>query len=166
MQPLPEQLRHCRNQRSKPITYIAEYIGISCLLFATLIFLGWFHLSVPPLFYFNFSWIGIAGLLVYYYFLDLFLAIIMTVIFVILTVISNLISQPIISKVGFFIFLFVLIIGIIGLALGRFFENKPLAARINWRELLIIPLFMLAEVLCSFGMRRDLKDIVIKKNPH
>ncbi|MGB6977020.1 MAG: hypothetical protein WBE18_06180 [Gammaproteobacteria bacterium] len=164
MQSLVEQLSYYAQQRSKPITQTLEYIGIFCLLFAALIFLGWFHLSVPNLFAFNFSWVGMVALLVYYYFLDIYLAVIMTIILIILTAISNLISQPVLSYTGCCIFLFFLIVGIVGMSLGRYFENKPLVARINWRELLIIPLFMLAAALCSFGLRKDLKDIVMRSH--
>jgi uncharacterized membrane protein YGL010W len=158
MQKLAPQLKLYQSFHTLRITKITHFIGIPCLVFALLIFLGWLHLAMPPLFNISLSWLGIIAILIYYYFLDVMLAAGLTVILILMGVVATFISQPMVTITGVLIWLFFLIVGIIAQAVGHFYEKNKPAFMSNINQILIAPLFVFAELMFALGYRQDLKD--------
>ncbi len=157
-----EQLRIYHSFHTLPITRVTHYIGVPLLLFAALIFLGWIHISVPSLFDINLAWIGILGLLIYYYWMDVTSGLGMTVILIIMTLIANLISQPEITETGAIVFFVVLILGAIAQAIGHLLEKKKPAFTESLTQVFIAPLYLYLEVLFKLGFRKNLQDQIEK----
>lgn len=143
---------------TKLITKITHFIGVPLILFSLLIFLGWIHLAVPNLFALNLAWIAILFLLVYYFFLDIPFAVIMTPILIVLCFLASLISQPAITKKGIYIFLTLFFIGWALQLIGHLFERKKPAFTHQFSQILIAPLFLLAEIMLARGYREGLKQ--------
>lgn len=158
MQNLAQQLSLYQSYHTQRITKITHFIGVPCLIFALLIFLGWIHISLPPLFSINLAWISVVALLVYYYFLDVMLAAGMTVILILMALIAEFLSQPSITLFGFLTWLSFMIIGVIAQFIGHFYEKKKPAFMDNITQLLIAPLFLFAELMFALGYRQDLKE--------
>lgn len=159
-----EQLSVYHSFHTLPITRATHYIGVPLLLFAALIFLGWIHISVPNLFDINLAWIGVLGLLIYYYLIDVISALGMTVILIILTFLANLVSQPAITATGAIIFFVILILGVISQLIGHLLEKKKPAFTENLLQVFIAPLYLYLEVLFKFGFRKELEAEIVRRS--
>lgn len=151
-----DQLMIYESYHTQQITKVTHFIGVPALVFAAMIFFGWIHLSVPNIFSINLAWIGLVLLLIYYFYLDILLALGMAVILILMTIMAEFISQPIITKAGFIIFMIFLIVGIVAQLIGHLYEQKKPAFTENFKQILIAPIFLFAEVMFHLGYRQDL----------
>lgn len=146
-----------RQQFTKPITKLLQYITVPLIYFSVLIFLGWIHVAVPNLFSINLAWLSIMGLLVYYYILDIPFGVVMTVIFIILGLLADLISQPAITGIAFVVFLVLLVVGVTLLLISHMIEGKKPALLQVFSQLHVAPMFLIAQVAFKHGYRKELR---------
>lgn len=162
MKSLTEQLSAYYQFHTQKINKIAHFVGVPCIVFALMIFLGWIHLAVPNIFSINFNWILLIALLIYYFKLDVLLAAGLGVILILMAILAEFISQPAVTLGGFIIFLVLFIIGTIALFVGHYYEKQKPAFLKDWRQVLIGPMFLFAELMFALGYRLDLKEEVNK----
>ena len=160
MKTLAEQMRIYEQYHTKEVTKITHYIGVPMVIFGLMIFFGWIHLSMPPLFDIPLERILILALLIYYFFLDWMIAIATTVIAIIMAFISELVSQPEIHALGFILFIAFFVGGWIVLLVGHFIEGRKPALADNLFQMLIAPIFLVAELFFAAGMKKDLQSEV------
>jgi uncharacterized membrane protein YGL010W len=162
MKTLVEQLSAYNTYHTQRITKITHYIGVPFLVFAALIFLGWVHISVPNLFNINLAWLGLVGLLIYYFMLDAILAAGVGVILILLTILAEFVSQPAIDKMGLITWIVCLVIGIAAQAYGHISEKKKPAFLDAFSLALIAPMYLFAELMFELGYRKELQTEVEK----
>lgn len=145
-------------QHTTLINKIAHFIGVPLLIFSILIFLSWIHISVPYTFDTTLAWLLSFTALIYYVFFDMIFAGVLAIIFILLNVIALLITGNAPSWAGFTVFLVTFILGGILLLIGHLVEGKKPAFMNNHKQLLIAPLFLVAEAFFYFGYRTEIRD--------
>lgn len=144
-----------------PKNKLTHFFGVPMVYYSPLIAIGWVQI---PAFGMQISliWPVFAAVMIWYFTLDLMLASLMTVI-----------SLPIVyacwqaSLLPFSESLtLVIAINVVGWAiqlLGHYFEGRRPALVDNLLQALMAPLFLIAEVLFHFGIRKELEKDVLEK---
>ncbi len=135
-----------------------HYVGVPLLILSLLIFLGWFHFSMPAVFNIHFAWLVTLAAVIYYFMLDWQLAIITTIGLIILNYIAGFFSQPQIDALGIYVFLVCFIVGWGLQFLGHYFEGRRPAFFDNLTQALIAPMYLAAEAMFALGQRKSLRD--------
>lgn len=157
MKPFVKQLALYQQYHTKGFTKLTHVIGVPFLVFAALIFLGWFHLSLPKLFETNLAWVVVIAVIIYYFFLDALLAAGVAVILLLLTFLSQFFSQPQINVYGVTVFVIFFVIGIAAQAIGHIYEKKKPTFWDGFSFVVLAPLFLFAELMFALGYREDLR---------
>lgn len=160
MQDLATQIREYRKYHTKQATQITHYVGVPLIIFASLIFLGWIHITIPSIVSTHLGWLVSIALVGYYFFYNWMLALFIAVDLIILNLIANFISQPEPSLFGLIFFLICFIGGWAAQFIGHYLEgNKP--AFMDYTSAIIsAPICLAAEALFRFGLLEDLKKQV------
>ena len=161
MRTLAQQMSFYQRYHSKMANKITHMIGIPLILFSIMIPLGWVQLSVPNFIHTNLAWTIITLTLLYYLFLDIPLALGMAVVFIVLCLIASIFYNQGPNLLGFYVFLACFVGGWILQFIGHFFEKKKPAFAANLFQLIIGPIFILAEVVFILGYRRELQKQVL-----
>ncbi len=132
-----------------------HFISTPFLLFATLIFFSWIHISMPGFFDIHTSWLFFAGLIFYYTKFDTQLACLFSAILLPLILVANFFSSYWLSFPVFFI---LFVSSALLQLLGHFIEGEQPATVDHPKLIFTLPLIMMAEILCNYGYRQDLLD--------
>lgn len=141
------------NSHRHPLNKLLHYLGVPLILFATLQFFGWIHISMPGLFDIHTSWLVYGALLFYYFRLDgqmtlLFAAIALPFVFL-----ANALSAYWLS---FFLFSILFAAGWILQILGHIIEGQQPAFVGKPSIIFALPLLVLAEAIKEQGYGADL----------
>lgn len=136
---------------------IAHYISIPLILFATLIFLGWFHVGIPTILETHFAWLASLALVIYYGLFDWQLGGASALMFLVLNLLARFFSQPYPDLIGAVAFLICMVAGLIIMVVGHTFDEKKPTMK-DWPQLLIAPLFLVTEIFFALGQKKDLQN--------
>lgn len=161
MKTIEERMAGYSAYHRHPKNKLTHFFGVPMVYYSPLIALGWVQI---PAFGMQISliWPVFAAVMIWYFTLDLMLASLMAVI-----------SAPIVytcwqaSLLPFNESLtLVIVINIVGWAIqliGHYFEGRRPALVDNLLQALMAPLFLIAEVLFHFGIRKELEKDVMEK---
>lgn len=166
MKTLAEQMAVYQRFHSKEVTKITHYVGVPCVIFGILILLSWVHISIPTIFNISLAWIAITALVIYYFFYDILLALVAAVFLILLTYLAELITQGKISIFSLTVFFIFFIGGSVMQFLGHYFEGKYPAFTKNVDQILIAPIFLVAELFFAAGYKKKLQKKVLELAGH
>lgn len=152
-----EQSRWYANAHQTANNHYCHFIGIPLLILSAMIFLGFIHLAIPGIFDIKISSIATVVLLVYYYRLQWKLALLLTPVMIFLLWIADLFSAAEPSRFSLWSLAIIFLLSVIFLALGHLLEGKRPAFLDNFRQSLIAPLFLTAEVVFLAGKMHYLR---------
>jgi uncharacterized membrane protein YGL010W len=161
MKTLAEQMGFYQRYHTKMNNKVTHMVGIPLIVFSILIPLGWVQILIPNLLHTNLAWTILTLTVIYYLFLDLFMALGMALIFIVLTLIASIFYQGGPSLLGLYVFLGCFVTGWILQLIGHMFEKRKPAFMANLFQLIIGPIFILAEVVFILGYRRNLHQKVM-----
>lgn len=136
-------------------TKFTHVIGVPLVIFAMQLFLDYFFI-----FGVSGAWVAVILLVMYYLFLDKPLAIMAGLYFCVITTIAIKINQHWQSTAALMIWTFIL--GWIIQFIGHFHEKSAPAFFKNIFQMLMAPLFLMAELCFLFNYRRDLHMLGIR----
>lgn len=157
MQSLAVQMSIYQSHHTKEITKITHYFGVPCIILGIQIFLSWFHISFADVFHISLAWLAVIAITVYYLLLDVSLAIATTLILCILTLIAQLLAKNTLHFWGVFACLIFFIGGWIMQFVGHYFEGKKPAFMDSIWQMLVAPIFLVAEAFFALGLKKKLQ---------
>ncbi len=134
---------------------LLHLVGVPLVLFATIQFFSWIHISMPGLFDIHSSWLVYAALVFYYFRLDAQIALLFAAMLLPFVFLANLLSAYWIS---FFIFSILFAAGWILQILGYIIEGQQPSFVSRPTSVFALPLMVLGEVMCERGYRPDLRQ--------
>lgn len=140
-----------------PLNKTLHCVGTPCVLFSTILFFSWIHITMPGVFDLHTSWLVAIALSVYYFRLDSQLGFVFALVMVPIVIFANLFSFV---WVSFFLFCILFAIGFILKLVGHVIEGQQPAFISNPKLLLMAPLFVMLEVAFKRGYRQDLQLLV------
>jgi uncharacterized membrane protein YGL010W len=159
MKTIAEQMAIYEAYHKNPWNKATHFIGIPTIIFAVLIPLGWLAISKGPIPITAATALA-AILLAYYFALDLRLALGMAGFLLPTLYLANLVSQMTV-EIGFMVATAAFAGGWIFQFIGHIvFEKKRPAFTDNLFQLIIGPIFLVAEVYFLLGFRRELQTRV------
>ncbi|WP_028389000.1 DUF962 domain-containing protein [Legionella fairfieldensis] len=153
-----EQAQFYAVYHQKPITRYMHLIGVPLIVFSLMIFFAFVHLVIPGVMDLTLACILTILLLVYYFYLNWFLALVITPILGILLWLAHLVSHAGPTSSALWVFIWTFILGWTLQLIGHFLENKRPALMGNLCQLLIAPLFLTAELFFMSGYMQKLKQ--------
>ena len=141
MKSLAEQMSFYHNYHKKKITKLTHIIGIPLAILPIMMLFNWVNISINGVAHIPLSWLAIALLLAYYYFLDWQLACVMTLCFIILNFIAIALGGTYPHLHGFLAMIIVFVIAWVIQFIGHYFEGKRPALFDNFYQVLIAPNF-------------------------
>ncbi len=161
MRTIEERMAGYAAYHQNPKNKLTHFFGVPMVYYSPLIPIGWIRFELAGL-DLSLAWILFFIVILWYFTLDITLASIMTIISIpIVTLCDNISKLP--WQESLTIFLLVKIIGWIIQLLGHYFEGRRPALVDNLLQALMAPLFLIAEVLFFFGIKKDFEQIVQKK---
>lgn len=155
-----QQLDYYGSYHTKLVTKLTHFVGVPLVVFSLLIALAWFKFSFPPLFSTNFAWITVVVVSVIYIYLDWRLGLCLLVLLSLLSWLASFLARPDFTWADFMMFIAVFVAGWVIQMIGHFFEGKKPAFFANFIQLLIAPIFLVAEAAVMIGWRKDLHDVM------
>lgn len=137
-----------------PLNKILHYLGVPFVLFATLQFFSWIHISMPGLFDIHTSWILYLALVIYYFRLDSQCALLFAALLIPFTLLANFLSG---YWPSFFIFSILFAGGWVLQILGHIIEGRQPAFVDRPAVIPLLPLLTLADAMRERGYRTDLQ---------
>lgn len=156
MSRLEEILNSYQEYHTEKITRITHFIGIPLIIFSIILFLSWFSFSLNPIISIPLVWFAIIILTIYYMKIDRLIGVILAVFFIILALIAGISGHYEVGKSSFITFLITFIGGWLIQLIGHFFEKRKPAFMDNFMQIFAAPIFLCAEVLIKFGIRKEL----------
>jgi len=151
---LTKKLNRYEEYHTKCATKVTHFIGIPLVIFAIMTLASWIHIRVPGFFDISLLWIFSITVLVFSYFMDVMLAAVVTVMFLVFALIISLVLKEAPSWLNLQVFLYTFIIGLVLQLVGHFIETKKLSLGKDYMLVLIAPLFLAAELMSYFGLRK------------
>jgi len=161
MKNIIKQMSTYNQYHTKPITKITHFIGIPFILFAMQFYFSTIHLPFGFTNNLSLAWPILFALIIYYAFLDLTLSALFTLISFPLTYWAQLST----NYFTFYLPLSLFILGWTFQFIGHYFEGKKPALLFNFFQIIIAPLFLMAEICFFFGFRKNL-ELKIKHYSH
>ncbi len=162
MKTIDERMSGYAAYHKNPKNKFTHFFGVPMVYYSPLIALGWVPLFDLGGFTITLAWAVFALVMIWYFTLDIQLASIM-----LLISIPIVYATDIVAKMPFYesltIFLGIKIIGWAIQLIGHVFEGRRPALVDNLLQSLMAPLFLIAEVLFFFGIRKDLEKSVSEK---
>ncbi|OGO94371.1 MAG: hypothetical protein A3F41_07120 [Coxiella sp. RIFCSPHIGHO2_12_FULL_44_14] len=151
------QLGAYRRQQPERTQKILHWIGIPAIFISVLILLSWVSISFALRLHITFAWLVVILLLIYYYFLDVRLAAVMTVLLILLNLLCSWIAFPAPTGFSLTVFLVLLIGGCIAEYIAYVSQKPTLELPTAILQMLIAPMFLLAELIQALGFGRYFK---------
>lgn len=158
MESFIEQARLYSSYHTKKITLYTHLIGVPLVVFSLMIFLSFFHLSVPKLFDITFASMATFALILYYLVLNWRLALAIIPILITLLWLSLIITFNGVNHFSIWFFIITFVLGWIFQLIGHLFEAKRPAFLDNILQFFIAPLFIVAELFFLAGRMQSLKE--------
>lgn len=147
MKPLYEQLNRYQSHHQNRINCYLHYVGVPAIIFSLILFFNWISIDIASLWRIPFSWILVAGTLLYYLILNIRLGLIATIFFVVFTYVADAIAKNTPTETTAILFLVLFFGGWILQFVGHFFEKQRPAFFTGFMQLFIGPLFVIVELL-------------------
>jgi len=160
MKTLAEHIKEDRKHFDNRSILLTHFISVPLAFFAIFIPLSWLQFSIIDMLNFNFAWIGILALFVYYLFLDIPMAFVTGVAMVILGLFASSFSLYTPNASGFYIFLVCIIVAVVLQFTNKGVKGKKPHFWEHPKRLLVAPIVTMSEVLFRFGLCRSLKTQV------
>lgn len=161
MKTIEERMAGYAAYHQNPKNKLTHFFGVPMVYYSPLIPIGWIRFELAGL-DLSLAWIVFGLVMIWYYTLDVSLATIMLVISLPIVMLCNHLAKLPFQE-SLTIFLVVKILGWIIQLLGHYFEGRRPALVDNLLQALMAPLFLIAEVLFFFGMRKEFEQVVQKK---
>lgn len=157
MKPFIKHARIYAHYHQKNETFYTHLVGIPCILFSLMIFLGFIHLVVPGVLDTSLASIATIILWVYYLRLDWRLGLLIFPVLFLMLWISGMISDagPTAGAVWAFIIFFVVGWGL--QLIGHMIEGQRPAFMSNLWQMVIAPLYLVAELCFRLGYMKGLQ---------
>ncbi len=147
-----EKAKSYASYHQHPHTKITHYVGVPLIVFSIMIFLGFFRLSMIGVFSVSLACLGTIALLAYYLKLEWRLALSLTPVLLLFLWLAHLISANGPTTGSFWTFIIFFVGGWAAQLVGHFvFEKNRPALMDNIWQVLIAPLFLVAEAYFYFG---------------
>lgn len=155
-----EQAQTYAHYHKKPVTLYIHFVGVPVIIFSLMVLLSFLHIVVPGVFSVTSAEIITVLVLIYYILLNWRLGISIIPIFLILLWLGDWVgaSGPTESSVTVFIVCFIL--GWIIQLAGHLIEGNKPAFITNLWQMVIAPIFLMAEVYFLFGKMQSLKNSI------
>jgi uncharacterized membrane protein YGL010W len=161
MKTLAEQMSVYHRYHTKLATTLTHFIGVPLAIIPVMIILNWLNFGVNGWFHIGMSWLGIIALFLFYLKLDKELGVITTAVLIVLNIISTWIAK---GSPNWWSLKWLVIIFVVAWAiqlLGHVFEGKRPALLDNFFQVLIAPIFLVAEVAFMLGKKKKLQAEVL-----
>lgn len=136
----------------------AHWIGVPLITFSLMILLGFVQLVIPGVFQTSLACLATLALLVYYFRLNWVLTLALTPILLLMLWIAYLFSYNGPTTLGFWAFIITFISGVTLQLYGYYLAEEKPAFRVQLSQLLIAPLYLIAELLFRAGWMSSLKE--------
>ena len=147
----------------KPVTRYTHLAGIPLIILSLMILLGFVHVVIIGVLDVNVASIATLVLLIYYFRLNWRLALALTPILILLLWIASVISHNGPTSEALWSFILIFLVGCALQFIGHFIEEKRPAFADNLWQIVIAPLFMVAESFFLIGRMGELKEEIYGK---
>ena len=158
MKPLPEHMAFYAAYHRDARNRLTHFIGVPAIAFSILIPMSWVALDVGG-FGISLAMVFTAAVFVLYFMLDIPLAIAMIAFFVPVLVLAEWIGG-LSQSTGWIVFAIFFIAGWVFQLVGHVFEGRKPASLDNLFQLLVAPIFLMAEAAFALGYRTALYEEV------
>ncbi len=147
-------LRYHRHPKNK----LTHFFGVPLIMFSLFVLLGLLKVTIGNVSFTAASVLAIA-VLAYYFYLDVVLAVAMTMFTAVLLIAANGVCA-LGSTSALIVFELAFVGGWILQLIGHAFEGKRPALMDNFFQVIIAPIFLMAEIFFTFGYKRDVAERV------
>lgn len=136
-------------------------IGIPAMMLGALILLSWISISIGGKIHIAFSWLAVAGILTFYYRINVKLAAAMTVLLVVMTLIAVWIGYPKPTAFNLILFFVLFFGGLATMFMGHSFEKEGMKVNLRFCHFLAAPLFMTIVIIQALKLESyfELSDL-------
>lgn len=153
-----EHARFYAQYHQKSETFYTHVVGIPLILFALMIFLGFIHLVVPGVMDTSFAFLATFALWIYYLRLNWRLGLLILPMLIILLWLSGLISDAGPTAGAVWVFIIAFALGWALQLIGHMIEGQRPAFMDNLWQMVIAPLYVVAELCFRFGYMKTLQS--------
>lgn len=157
MKTLVDLMRSYESYHTKNVTKLTHFVGVPAITFSILMIFNWIHV---PLFKLSLAWLSISILLLYYLWLDFRLGLVAIGIFLPMTYAATAIATNHFNLGAFALFIFLFIGGWVLQLLGHYHEGNRPALIDNFFQVIVAPIFLIAEGVFRMGYRKALKQAI------
>lgn len=161
MKTIEERMSGYAAYHKHPKNKLTHFFGVPMVYYSPLIAIGWVEVPIGEM-RISLAWIIFAITMIWYFTLDFQLAGLMTLISIPIVYLCDMASRLEFTD-SLYLVLGINIIGWAVQLLGHYFEGRRPALVDNLVQALMAPLFLIAEVLFFFGIRKNLQDEVEKR---
>lgn len=158
---LAKMMSSYHRYHTKDSTKLTHFFGVPAIVFSLQILLSWIHFSFGSL-SLSLAWVILFLLVIFYFFLDVYLALVTTFFLVLLTVLAQWVAGYHFNWFAFFIFIVFFIIGWVAQIVGHYYEGNSPAFTHNIFQVFVAPIFLVAELFFIWGYRKDLQKKVLE----
>jgi uncharacterized membrane protein YGL010W len=163
MKPLPEHMAFYAAYHRDARNRLTHFIGVPAIAFAILIPMSWLNIALGGL-DISLAMAFTAAVLALYFVLDLALAVAMALFFLPLLGLAEWVGDKS-SAFGWTVFGLLFVGGWIAQLIGHVFEGRRPALVDNLFQILVAPIFLMAEAAFALGYRRALREEVERLVP-
>ena len=157
MKSFVEQAQFYATYHQNATTRYTHFAGVPLIVLSLMILLGFIQIIIPGVFASNLAWFATIAILVYYFLLNWQLALAITPIMLFLLWIAHWFSAYGPTTLGVWTFIITFVVGW-GLQLyGHYIEGRKPAFMDNLSQLLVAPLFLVAELFFMAGYMKSLQ---------
>lgn len=157
MIPFVDQAQVYASYHRNPITRYTHMAGIPLIILSLMILIGFIHVVIIGVLDINVANLATLALLIYYFRLNWRLALTLTPILLLLLWIATFFNHAGPTAFALWSFLLLFLLGAILQSIGHFIEENRPAFVDNFWQVLIAPLFIIAEAFFLIGYMQDLK---------
>lgn len=159
LKPLAEQMYVYSSYHRNPRNKAFHFVGVPMITFSILIPMALLRVTLVDPFYVSLAMVFVLGVLVYYFLMDVPLALAMVVFIVpVLAAAEWVAAQPVAVWAPVFAAFFV--VGWIIQLIGHGFEGRRPALADNLFQVIVSPIFLMAELFFALGIKKGLHDEV------
>lgn len=152
-----EQAQFYAQYHQKAATFYTHLIGVPLIIFSLMIFFGFLHLIIPGVLDATLACILTFILWVYYVRLNWRLGLLLLPVLMLMLWLSSLISHVGPNQNTLLTFIILFVLGCLLQLIGHFIEGRKPAFMDNFRQALIAPMFLVAELCFMAGRMQSLK---------
>jgi uncharacterized membrane protein YGL010W len=161
---LEQQMAVYSAYHRNPWNRLTHFVGVPAIIFSILIPMAWLRVPLGAI-ELTAAAVFVAAVLVYYYLLDVPLAIAMTAFIVPVVYCAEWVARMS-WQTGLAVFLAAFIGGWALQLVGHVFEGRRPALADNLFQILVAPIFLIAETAFALGLRRNTQQAVEKLSHH